>query len=376
MSATIASTSSNNAWRSSPARPRSASASRILCAALLSRAETAWSNNCTTSSSTSVADCASSVSRIGYRRCGSRRANACAVNRRPTVARNRRRSAGSTDRSRVCASIPRRNSNFATSAFTAAGDASTGPLSSHRNRVIPTAGSTTSNPSKPAHRCPVNSCSSRSNVSRRASSRACATRSTTVTGPGRITLAEIRYSHANRNSNSGESCSNARASRNSSSSFNSSDPAARHPRYRAASRRCSVRVFTRRPYDRIPSGSTSSRSASRSTATHGTDATSSGTNPSHGNEHNATASPRRSAGPRPRPGSTNATSAGVNVKNRNSSSRPISGNLRSASSSSSANTCVATLHPQPATRRSPAQEPTETYPPDFREYYRDPRTWW
>ncbi|WP_225993001.1 hypothetical protein [Actinomadura rudentiformis] len=37
----------------------------ILRSALLSRAETAWSNNCTTSSSTSVADCASSVNKIG-----------------------------------------------------------------------------------------------------------------------------------------------------------------------------------------------------------------------------------------------------------------------------------------------------------------------
>jgi hypothetical protein len=53
------------ATRSSPDLPRSASASRILRSALPSRAEMAWSNNPTTSSSTSVADCASSVSRIG-----------------------------------------------------------------------------------------------------------------------------------------------------------------------------------------------------------------------------------------------------------------------------------------------------------------------
>lgn len=37
------------------------------------------------------------MSRIGYRRCGSRRSRACGVNLRPIVARNRRRSAGSTD---------------------------------------------------------------------------------------------------------------------------------------------------------------------------------------------------------------------------------------------------------------------------------------
>lgn len=90
-----------------------------------------------------------------------------------------------------------------TSAFTAAGEASTGPVASHRNRVVPIAGPSTSRPFRSAHRRSVNACASRSNVSRRASSRACATRSTTVTGPGRITRAEIRYSHASRNSSSG-----------------------------------------------------------------------------------------------------------------------------------------------------------------------------
>ena len=153
------------------------------------------------------------------------------------MAKNRRRSAGSTDKSRVCASISRRNSSFAISAFTAAGEASTGPVPSHRNRVTPIAGSTASRPSSPPRRLPVNSCASRSNVSCRAFSRACATRFTTVTGPGRITRAEIKYSHASRNSNVGESCSIARASRNSSSSFSSSSPAGRHRRYRVTSRR-------------------------------------------------------------------------------------------------------------------------------------------
>ncbi len=59
----------------------------------------------------------------------------------------------------------------------------------------------------------------------------------------------------------------------------------------------------------------------RDTATGGAVTTRSGTNPNHGNVHNAIAIPSRSAGPRPRPGSTNARSAGESVKNRNSSSR-------------------------------------------------------
>jgi hypothetical protein len=163
------------------------------------------------------------------------------------VARNRRRSAGSTDRSRVSAPRPRRNPSLATSAFTAAGEASTGPVDNHRSRVMRTSGSVTSSPSNAAHRVSENSCASRSKVSRCASARACATRSTTVTGPGRITRAEIRYSHPSRNSSVGESCSIARASRNSSSSLSSSVVGSRHPRYFATSRRCSVRVLARRP---------------------------------------------------------------------------------------------------------------------------------
>lgn len=145
---------------------------------------------------------------------------------------------------------------MATWAFTAAGEASTGPVSSHRSRVIPTAGSVTQQAVQlgaPAFGelvgQPVEGLPSR-----------------VLPGvgdpfhdhhrPRRITRAEIRYSHASRNNSSGESCSSARASRNSSTSFNSSGPAARHPRYRAASRRCYVRVFARRPYNRSASGST------------------------------------------------------------------------------------------------------------------------
>lgn len=48
--------------------------------------------------------------------------------------------------------------------------------------------------------------------------------------------------------------------------------------------------------------------------------------PSHGNVHSCTANPSRSVGPRPRPGSTNAASAAVSVKNRINSSVPMSGN--------------------------------------------------
>jgi hypothetical protein len=234
-----------------------------------------------------------------------------------------------------------------------------GPLPSHRSRVIPISASTTSSPSRLARRSSVNSCASRSNVSCRATSRAWATRLTTVTGPGRITRAEIRNSHASRNSSVGESCSIARARRHSSSSFSSSVVGTRHPRYCAASRRCSVRVLARRPYERIAAGSTRSCSAKRSTAACGAEATSSGTNPSHGNVHTATARPSRSAGPRPRPGSTNATSAGARVKNRNKSSRPISGNRRSPSSSSSLNTGATTRQPP---TRTPKMPWSEAYP--------------
>ena len=59
------------------------------------------------------------------RRCGSRRWRASAVSRRPTVARNRRRSAGNTDRSSVSAPSSRRNSSPVTSALVLAGEAST-----------------------------------------------------------------------------------------------------------------------------------------------------------------------------------------------------------------------------------------------------------
>ena len=257
-SVTIGSSSSSRACRSSPVLPRSASSlPHPVLGRAESRAETAWSNSCTTSSSTSVADCASTVSRIGYRRCGSRRSSACRSGGGPSwPGTGAARRAAPTDpgcprpgRAGTPACRPRPSPRDA--------DASTGPVDSHRNRDIPIDGSMTSNPSSSAHRC-------RGELVRQpvvglrpapARGRARPAR-TSVTGPGRITRAEIRYSHASRNNNVGESCSIARASRNSSSSFSSIAPAARQPRYCAASRRCSVRVCARCPYERICAAST------------------------------------------------------------------------------------------------------------------------
>jgi hypothetical protein len=64
-----------------------------------------------------------------------------------------------------------------------------------------------------------------------------ATRSRMRTTPGRTTRDEIRYSQASRNSTVGESCSIARANRNSSSSFRSMLSIARQPQYATISRR-------------------------------------------------------------------------------------------------------------------------------------------
>ena len=100
-----------------------------------------------------------------------------------------------------------------------------------------------------------------------------------------------------------------------------------------------------------------SLSDSRATAAAGAAGTSSGTNPSHGSVHNCTATPstfRLSRNLR-----TNASSAGVSMKNLISSARPISGKPRSCASSSAENTSlVATGAPSPED-----QTPTEnTYP--------------
>ena len=73
--------------------------------------------------------------------------------------------------------------------------------------------------SQPAHRRPVSTGVRSGVVSYRARSRAAATRSRMLTTPGRTRRDENRYSHASRNSSFGESCSIARANRNSSRSF-------------------------------------------------------------------------------------------------------------------------------------------------------------
>ena len=135
------------------------------------------------------------------------------------------------------ASRPRRNSSFLTSVFTAAAEASVGPVFNHRSREVPISGSVTSRASNSARRASVSRCANLSEVSRTAAARAAATRSSNVTTPGRTTFELRRCSQANRNSSDGESCSIARASRNSSSSLPASIPAVCHPAYRNTSRR-------------------------------------------------------------------------------------------------------------------------------------------
>lgn len=76
--------------------------------------------------------------------------------------------------------------------------------------------------------------------------------------------------------------------------------------------------------------------------------------------HSATAKPSRSAGPRPRRGSTNATSAGVRVKKWCSSSLPISGKPRSRPNSSSENACVA-KNDLPTSPQIPSPEAYPSY---------------
>jgi hypothetical protein len=121
---------------------------------------------------------------------------------------------------------------LASSVFTALGDGSVGALPSQCSRVELTAGSTTSSRSSSAASVGVASRigATLSQVSACAAARAAATRSSSTTTPGRITFAELRYSHASRNSSDGASCSIPRASRNSSSSLSSNALAGRQPR--------------------------------------------------------------------------------------------------------------------------------------------------
>ena len=89
----------------------------------------------------------------------------------------------------------------------------------------PSPASAISSRSRSSRSCPVSRCTTFSHVSALAPVRAEATIFATMTTPGRIVFAEIRYSAARLNSSVGESCSIARSSRNCSRSFIASLPA-------------------------------------------------------------------------------------------------------------------------------------------------------
>ncbi|WP_433258300.1 hypothetical protein ACQPYK_23095 [Streptosporangium sp. CA-135522] len=118
------------------------------------------------------------------------------MDRRPSVARNRRRSRGSIDKSSRWASIARRNSSFSIASFTAADVASTAGVVNHTSRVAPSSASWTSRASKSPRICLVNRWSTFSEVNAPAPVRAVATISINVTTPGRVTCALIRNSAA------------------------------------------------------------------------------------------------------------------------------------------------------------------------------------
>lgn len=270
----------------------------------------------------------------------------------------------------MSAPICRRNSSFAISAFTAAGDASTGPVANHRNRVAPSPASTTSRESSPLRRSSVNSCANRSKVSARATSRACATRSTTVTGPDGsparkpgtrtptgTTASAIRApSPAPARTRPVPSTSAPTPSATPSSApptadapYGSSPTPVRtdririnvkllgQPHHRSPRRRRHIIRHEPQPGQRAQRH----RQAKPVRRT---------TSPPRIHEHRI----RRCQGEKP-----------------DSSSRPISGNRRSPSNSSSVDTCVAYNAPQPA-HRSQARKPTQPYPPDFRRVLRRP----
>jgi hypothetical protein len=67
----------------------------------------------------------------------------------------------------------------------------------------------------------------------------------------------------------------------------------------------------------------------------------------------------------------NALSAGVRVKNRNSSSRPISGNRRRLSNSSSVNTGATTQQPPARAQNPQVRSLLSHIRPIFPEYYGD-----
>ena len=125
--------------------------------------------------------------------------------------------------------------SFSIEVFTALAVASTAAVVSHASLVIPSPTSYIGTRSRSWRTCRVSRCSTFCEVSSPAPARALPTIFASVTAPGRITFADIRYSRARLNNSVGESCSIARSSRNCSSSFISRLPSAAvfQPRYLA-----------------------------------------------------------------------------------------------------------------------------------------------
>ena len=231
-SSTIARMSSSSACRSSPLRARSASASVSLRPRGRLPRRTAPGRTAAAprpARRPPTARPASAGSGTGGRRRAAPGPAPSAGG--PTPARNRRRSAGSTDRSSVCASSPRRNASFSSSAFTAAGRRRVGP----GRRATPAGcGPARDRPpaARPARALPLRGQQRRDPLPG------------LLARPlprGRDALQDLhharpdqprrdRYSHASRNSSFGESCSIARANRNSSRSFHRGPSTCRQPR--------------------------------------------------------------------------------------------------------------------------------------------------
>jgi hypothetical protein len=125
--------------------------------------------------------------------------------------------------------------SFSIEVFTALAVTSTAGVVSHCNLLIPSPMSYASSKSRSWRTCKVSRCATFCEVSSVPPARAVPTIFASVTAPGRITLADIRYSRARLNSSVGESCSIARSNTNCSSSFISRPPAAAvfHVRYLA-----------------------------------------------------------------------------------------------------------------------------------------------
>jgi hypothetical protein len=123
--------------------------------------------------------------------------------------------------------------SFSIEVFAALAVASASAVVSHASLVIPSPTSYISTRSRSWRTCNVSRCSTCCEVSSLAPARAVPTIFASVTAPGRITFALIRYSRARLNSSVGESCSIARSNKNCSSSFISRLPSAAvfHPRY-------------------------------------------------------------------------------------------------------------------------------------------------